>query len=109
MRIPTDFTFALTGYYASPTLLERIGADLDPDTYAAELNEDTFESTVPGLYLIGSAGFGTRTSDVFIENGIVHARRALADIAEKVVEKLEAEKVEIEVVGAENQLEPVPV
>ena len=107
LRIPTDFTFALTGYYASPTLLERIGADLDPDTYAAELNEDTFESSVPGLYLIGSAGFGTRTSDVFIENGLVHARRALADIAEKIEkEKIEAEKDRVE---THRPLEPVPL
>ena len=103
LRIPTDFTFALTGYYASPTLLESIGAELDPDTYAAELNEDTFESTVPGLYLIGSAGFGTRTSDVFIENGLVHAQRALADI----VGKVEAEKIGADV-EADTQLEPVP-
>ncbi len=106
LRIPTDFTFALTGYYASPTLLEKIGADLDPETYAAELNEDTFESSVPGLYLIGSAGFGTRTSDVFIENGLVHARRALADIAEKITAERVTEDITAE---TEAPLEPVPV
>ena len=37
------------------------------------------------VIVIGSAGFGTRTSDVFIENGLVHAGRALDDIARKLV------------------------
>lgn len=77
LKIPTDQTFALTGYYAAPALLELLGVKTDPKSHAAELDPDTFESNVPGLYLIGSAGFGTRTSDVFIENGIVHARKAV--------------------------------
>ncbi len=83
IRIPTDMTFALTGYYASPELLEQSGVDVRSQDYAADLDTDTFESNVPGLYVIGSAGFGTRTSDVFIENGLVHARKALDDIARK--------------------------
>ena len=61
------------------------------DDYAAELDTETFESSVPGLYLIGSAGFGTRTSDVFIENGLVHAHKALTDI----VGKLEREPLAV--------------
>ena len=84
--IPTDFTFALTGYYAAPELIEGAGVKVGDD-YAAELDTETFESSIPGLYLIGSAGFGTRTSDVFIENGLVHAHKALADIVSKLERK----------------------
>ncbi len=83
LRIPTDQTFLLTGYYAAPELLRAAGAALEPDTLAVRLDPETFESTVPGLYVIGSAGFGTRTSDVFIENGLVHARKAMAAITER--------------------------
>lgn len=83
LRIPTDHTFALTGYFASPKLLVSLGVEIDPQTKAAQLNPETFESNVPGLYLIGSAGFGTRTSDVFIENGLVHAEKALGHMAER--------------------------
>jgi hypothetical protein len=43
-----------------------------------------FETTVPGLYCIGSAGLGTRTSGVFIENGILHAERAIGHLVEPV-------------------------
>lgn len=75
--IPTDQTFALTGYYASPALLERAGVKIDPDTLAAAHDPETFETNVPGLYVLGSAGYGARTSDVFIENGLVHVAQAL--------------------------------
>jgi thioredoxin reductase (NADPH) len=81
--IPTDQTFVLTGYFAAPELLRSAGVTLDGSTLAARLDADTFESDVPGLFVVGSAGFGTRTSDVFIENGIVHARKAMAAITRR--------------------------
>ena len=80
LRIPTDQTFALTGYYAGTELLEQAGVHINPQDRSAQHSEETFETNVPGLYVIGSAGYGTRTSDVFIENGLVHARKALADM-----------------------------
>jgi len=89
--IPTDQTFALTGYYASTELLEQAGVTIDPADRSAQHNEETFETNVPGLYVIGSAGYGTRTSDVFIENGLVHVEKAMNDI----VSKFEAEPVEV--------------
>lgn len=91
--IPTDQTFLLTGYYASPSLLRTAGVPVAADTLAPKLDPDTFESEVPGLYVIGSAGFGTRTSDVFIENGLVHAERALDDIVRRVGERRERVRV----------------
>lgn len=75
--IPADHVFALTGYYAPTDLLESVGAAYDPQSLAADLDEDTRESTIPGLFVVGSAGCGRRTSDVFIENGLVHADQAM--------------------------------
>ena len=87
LAIPTDVTFALTGYYAAPgSFLRSLKLEKNPQDHSVTLNAETFESTVPGLYFIGSAGFGERTSDVFIENGLVHARQAVADIAQKLKE-----------------------
>ncbi len=87
LAVPTDVTFALTGYYAAPgSFLGGLGVKVNPEDHSVALDPETFESTVPGLYFIGSAGFGERTSDVFIENGIVHARQAVADIAQKIKE-----------------------
>ena len=84
LAIPTDVTFALTGYYAAPGgFLKGLGVEVNPADHSVALDPETFESNVPGLYFIGSAGFGERTSDVFIENGVVHARKAVEDIAGK--------------------------
>lgn len=75
--IPAHRVFALTGYFAPPALLQSAGVKIDPATMAAQLDPVTFETNVKGLYAIGSAGFGNRTSDVFIENGLLHARAAM--------------------------------
>ncbi len=83
LAIPTDQTFALTGYYANPRLLEAAGVHIDPKTLAAQHSEATFETNVLGLYVLGSAGYGARTSDVFIENGLVHVEKALKDMLKK--------------------------
>ncbi len=80
IALPTDRVFLLTGYVASPTLLHLCGVRTDPVTQAAQLDPDSCETNVEGLYCIGSAGFGSRTSDVFIENGLPHARRAVAHL-----------------------------
>jgi thioredoxin reductase (NADPH) len=81
--IPTDQTFALTGYYASTKLLEQVGVMIKPEDFSAQLNEDTFETNVPGFFVIGSAGYGTRTSDVFIENGLLHAEKAIKEMVRR--------------------------
>lgn len=80
LTLPADRVYLLTGYRATGDLLEGAGAKVDATTRVAELDAH-YQTTVPGLYAIGSAGFGTRTSDVFIENGLVHARAAVAHAA----------------------------
>jgi thioredoxin reductase (NADPH) len=89
IHIPTDQTFALTGYYASTKLLEQVGVIIKPEDFSAQLDETTFETNIPGFFVIGSAGYGTRTSDVFIENGLVHAEKAVKEM----VRRLEAKEV----------------
>ncbi|MEX2503101.1 MAG: YpdA family putative bacillithiol disulfide reductase [Trueperaceae bacterium] len=83
LRIPSERVFLLTGYHASTELLMRVGAQVDPVTLAAKLDR-WYQTTVPGLYCLGSAGFGHRTSDVFIENGLQHVAAALPHIAGRV-------------------------
>ncbi len=55
------------------------------------LDPNTFETDVDGLYVIGSAGSGTKTSDIFIENGLDHVQKAISAI----VRKLESKPVEV--------------
>ena len=81
LKLPADRVLLLLGYRADPALLLAAGAEVDPATAVATVDPATRETTVPGLYAIGSAGQGGRTSDVFIENGLPHARAAVAQLA----------------------------
>jgi thioredoxin reductase (NADPH) len=84
LELPADRVYALTGYQASSQLLRTAGVQVDTETQAAKLDPVTFESNVAGVYVIGSAGFGNRTSDVFIENGLLHARAAMNSLVARV-------------------------
>jgi thioredoxin reductase (NADPH) len=81
LELPADRVLLLLGYRADPALLLAAGAEVDTATAVATVDPGTRETTVPGLYAIGSAGQGGRTSDVFIENGLPHARAAVAHLA----------------------------
>jgi thioredoxin reductase (NADPH) len=82
--VPATRVLLLTGYRADPALFRQVGAAVDPATEVVAVDEATRATSVPGLYAIGSAGQGGRTSDVFIENGLPHARAAVADVAARV-------------------------
>ncbi len=81
--LEADQAFVLTGYSAPTWLIEEAGVEVEPGTGKARVNPDTYESGVPGLYVVGSASSGRLTSEVFVENGLVHARAAMADLIRK--------------------------
>lgn len=72
----------LTGFVADAALVRDAGAEVRGDG-SVVFDGESFETTVPGLFVIGSAGFGERTGEVFIENGRVHAVRAVEAIARR--------------------------
>jgi thioredoxin reductase (NADPH) len=80
LELPARRVILLLGYRADPSLLLGAGAEVDPATAIATVDPTTRETTVPGLYAIGSAGQGASTSDVFIENGLPHARAAVEHV-----------------------------
>ena len=77
--LPTDFTFAMTGYLPNLDFLEGLPLETHPD--ACLVLSEHHESTVPGLFVAGSAGYAGRTNQVFIENGRIHAEEAVEEIA----------------------------
>jgi thioredoxin reductase (NADPH) len=76
--LPTDFTFALTGYRPDLSFLAGLGLATHPDECL--VLSERYESSVPGLFVVGSAGFAGKTNQVFIENGRFHAEHALAEV-----------------------------
>jgi thioredoxin reductase (NADPH) len=67
--LAADRAYALTGFHPDMDLFRRIGIELDPETGAPDINRQTLETNVSGVYMAGSIVAGYSTSNVFIENG----------------------------------------
>ena len=73
--------FALTGYHPTMKFFDQLGVRYDNDTLRAEYNPQTFETSVPGVYLAGSVVGGRINGEVFIENGRFHGEVLMKAIA----------------------------
>jgi thioredoxin reductase (NADPH) len=81
--IANDFVFAMTGYHPDFTFLERLGVRFEGHDRLPVCNRETLESNVPGLYLAGVIVAGSRTNEIFIENGRFHGGQIAASLATK--------------------------
>ncbi len=82
-RLKNDFVFALTGYRPDFDFLRRLGIELEPQECRPVCNPQTLESNVKGIYLAGVIVAGSRTNEIFIENGRFHGKMIAADISAK--------------------------
>jgi thioredoxin reductase (NADPH) len=73
--VPAQQVFALTGYHPDYEFIESLGVKLDPLTRKPELNPNTLESNVKGIYLAGVVIAGKNTGEIFIENGRFHGKQ----------------------------------
>ncbi|MCB0328472.1 MAG: NAD(P)-binding domain-containing protein [Bdellovibrionales bacterium] len=78
-----DRVLLLTGYEQEKTLFVRAGLTLEGEGEKPKLNPDTYESDVPGIYVIGTAVAGTQTGGVkeFIETSHEHIVKVVRAIA----------------------------
>jgi thioredoxin reductase (NADPH) len=70
-----DFVFALTGYHPDFSFLEKMGVRFEGPDKLPACDPVTLESNVPGIYLAGVIVAGSRTNEIFIENGRFHGRQ----------------------------------
>lgn len=77
LRIPSDFVLIYIGYRAVDGLLRRAGVAYRGD---APVLTEAHETSLEGLFVAGSAGYGTDTRTVFIENGREHSRIAVREM-----------------------------
>ena len=85
VTIPNDWVIAMTGYQPNLAFLEKIGIELSNDAIRCpNVNEDTHETNVPGIYLAGVICGGMNTHRLFIENSREHAEKIVANIKQKV-------------------------
>jgi thioredoxin reductase (NADPH) len=81
--LKNDFVFALTGYHPDYEFLESVGIELTRPEMKPVCDPLTFESNVPGIYVAGVVVSGSRTSEIFIENGRFHGRQIAEDLKTK--------------------------
>lgn len=82
-EIANDWVLALTGYLPNYPLLEALGIAFEGPARKPIHDPETMETNRPGFYLAGTVCGGMDTSEWFIENGRVHAKQAVARIAER--------------------------
>jgi thioredoxin reductase (NADPH) len=81
--LKNDFVFALTGYHPDYEFLESLGIELTRPDMRPVCDPVTFESNVAGIYVAGVIVAGSRTSEIFIENGRFHGKRIAVDLKNK--------------------------
>ncbi|MGO9515961.1 MAG: YpdA family putative bacillithiol disulfide reductase [Candidatus Korobacteraceae bacterium] len=87
--LPNDYVFAMTGYHPDFDFLCGLGVKLSAaDDRRPVVDRQTLESNVPGIYLAGVIVAGTRTSEIFIENGRFHGQLIAADLKRKLRNEL---------------------
>jgi thioredoxin reductase (NADPH) len=74
-HVPAKQVFALTGYHPDYEFIKSLGVRLDPESRRPELNPNTLESNVKGVYLAGVVIGGKNTGEIFIENGRFHGKQ----------------------------------
>jgi len=81
--IANDCVFALTGYHPDFEFLKSLGVHLEGKDLLPICDTQTLESNVRGVYLAGVIVAGSRTNEIFIENGRFHGRQIAADLKQK--------------------------
>lgn len=82
-EIENDFVIAMTGYSPETNLLKEAGVNIDPKTNRPQINPDTFETNVPGLFVAGVIAAGDISNEIFIENSKFHGGYILKGIQGK--------------------------
>jgi len=75
IHLKNDFVFALTGYHPDYDFLRSMGIELSGDQCRPACDPETLESNVSGIYVAGVIVAGSRTNEIFIENGRFHGQQ----------------------------------
>lgn len=83
IHLNNDFVFALTGYHPDYDFLRSIGIELSSEQLRPVCDPENLESNVPGIYVAGVIVAGSRTNEIFIENGRFHGKLIAAHVSQK--------------------------
>ena len=83
LHLKNDFVLALTGYHPDYDFLRSVGIELSSEQMRPFCDPENLESNVPGIYVAGVIVAGSRTNEIFIENGRFHGKLIAAHLSEK--------------------------
>ena len=83
MRLKNDFVLALIGYHPDYDFLRSVGIELSDEQCRPVCDPVSLESNVPGVYVAGVIVAGSRTNEIFIENGRFHGKQIAEDLKHK--------------------------
>jgi thioredoxin reductase (NADPH) len=79
LEVPADDVFLALGFTSDGSLFEMVGAELDGEARSVVHEPSTMRTTVPGVFVAGTAVAGTQARfKVYIENSHIHAKRIAA-------------------------------
>ena len=87
LRLKNDFVFALVGYHPDFDFLRSLGIELSDEQFRPLCDPESLETNVPGIYVAGVIVAGSRTNEIFIENGRFHGRLIVSDLQRKMTGK----------------------
>ena len=85
IRLKNDFVLALVGYHPDYDFLRSMGLELSSEQCRPVCDPVTLESNVPGIYVAGVIVAGSRTNEIFIENGRFHGKQIAEDLKRKLL------------------------
>jgi thioredoxin reductase (NADPH) len=83
VRLKNDFVLALIGYHPDYDFLRSMGIELSEEQCRPVCDPVSLESNVPGIYVSGVIVAGSRTNEIFIENGRFHGKQIADDLKRK--------------------------
>lgn len=79
-RVGADRVYVMTGFAPNVELLRATGVSIDGTTGIPAHDPATYETDVPGVYIVGVLVAGFDANKVFIENGRYHGERVVAHL-----------------------------
>jgi thioredoxin reductase (NADPH) len=80
VRLKNDFVLALIGYHPDYDFLRSMGIELSDEQCRPVCDPVSLESNVKGIYVAGVIVAGSRTNEIFIENGRFHGKQIADDL-----------------------------
>jgi len=85
ISLENDWVIAMTGYQPDLDFLRKTGVHLSADgVMKPEVDETTYQTNIPDLYLAGVICGGLNTHRLFIENSREHAEKIIRSICKKI-------------------------